>query len=308
MLNVELLDRAEAAANTRETLIDAAIACDFELLVALAWADVPANPFGWGTFWGEPNLNVAKLRQLDVTQNALWDLAVALIGTVPIWEFSECEGGGGAWYCGLEWYEWPVTRGRGPWDFSADQLERLALLDGTTPEEFADRLRDGYSTFGVVISTEGQWMAAYSPSSGECESESDSATDLAGEPDWRRFFLWTDALGCLVRVDILYERVGPDHCDFEETRVLVTGDPLGARYTTTADSIEYVRDPNGAYGVVALTDGFAELDSPPADAIDTGFRLRDRELWISPGDPDAIYLNDSQGAERWPRGAVPPCA
>jgi hypothetical protein len=108
-------------------------------------------------------------------------------------------------------------------------------------------------------------------------------------------------------VDVLFERTGSAHCYQEDTRVLVTGDPLGSRYTDTSDSIEYVRDPNQSYGQEELSNGFAELDALPADAIDTGFRLLDRELWTSPDDPDAIYIRDAEGAERWPRGVVPLC-
>jgi hypothetical protein len=110
-----------------------------------------------------------------------------------------------------------------------------------------------------------------------------------------------------VRVDVLFERTGSAHCYQEDTRVLVTGDPLGSRYTDTSDSIEYVRDPNQSYGQEELSNGFAELDALPADAIDTGFRLLDRELWTSPDDPYAIYIRDAEGVERWPRGVVPLC-
>jgi hypothetical protein len=69
----------------------------------------------------------------------------------------------------------------------------------------------------------------------------------------------------------------------------------------------YVRDPTGAYVSDFLPDGFAELQELPVDAVDSGFRLRDRELWTSPSDPAAIYIKDSQGVERWPRGSLPPC-
>jgi len=301
-LSVPWLDGAAPAAVTRQALIEAAIACDFETLVSLAWVDVPENASAWGTFWGESQLSRYGLQHLDATQNALWDLAVALIYTEPYSEFSECEDGGTAWHCDMEWYQWPAT------DFSHDQLERLALLDGTTPQEFADRLRNGYSTFGVLISVDGRWMAAYAPAPADCEGIPGSAIDRSDEPDWRSFFLpWTDILGCLVRVDVVFEALGEAHCDFDEARHLLTGDPLGTRFGSTAPPIEYIRDPTGVYGSDLLTSGFAEFAELPSDAIDSGFRLRDRELWTSPGDPAAIYIKDSQGVERWPRGNLPPC-
>jgi hypothetical protein len=301
-------------AATRDVLIDAALACDFEQLAALAWVDVPLNESGWGTFWGEATLTSETLRRLDRTQNALWDLAVALIYTQPVWEFSECEDGGTGWYCGLEWYIWPRSRGFTPSSLTSgqgwvpDQLQRLALLDGTTLAEFGDRLLAGYSTFSVLISISGQWMAAYPPAPGECPTEQGSPIDVTDEPDWRRLFPWTDTLGCPVRVDVLYERTGPDHCGWQDTRVLVTGDPLGTRFQPFTNDVEYVRDPDGLYSDRGFVEGFARLDSLPPDAVDTGFRLRDRELWTSPSDPDAIYINSANGVERWPRGEPPICA
>ena len=92
--DVVVLDQAGDAADVREFLIDAAIACDFETLAALADTEVPENEWGWGTFWGATQLDAVALRHLDATQNALWDLAVALIYAEPRWEFSECEDGG----------------------------------------------------------------------------------------------------------------------------------------------------------------------------------------------------------------------
>jgi hypothetical protein len=303
--DVVVLEHSGDAADVREFLIDAAIACDFETLAALAETNLPENEWGWGTFWGATQLDAVALRHSDATQNALWDLAVALIYTEPAWDFSECEDGGNAWHCDLSWYEWPawVTS-----DMSSYQLERMALLDGTTAEVLADRLRDGYSTFGVVISWDGRWMAAFAPAPGECVAVPGSATDRSDEPDWRSSFLpWTDTLGCPVRVDVVFEALGDAHCDFDDARYLLTGDPLGARFSTTAPPIEYVRDPTGAYVSDFLPDGFAEFPELPGDAVDSGFRLRDRELWTSPSDPAAIFIKDSQGVERWPRGNLPPC-
>lgn len=45
----------------------------------------------------------------------------------------------------------------------------------------------------------------------------------------------------------------------------------------------------------------------PADARDTGYRLGDLELSLSPSDPDGVYLRVAGDIERWPR-ADPPVA
>jgi hypothetical protein len=145
---------------TRIALIEAAIACDFDTLVAWAWNDVPPNGFGWGTFWGEPNLSVTRLRDLDSTDNALWDLAVALIYLEPYWDFVECEDDPNrSWACGMDWYEWPDIRA--PEDYPLAWLDRLALIEGLSADELRQRLRGGYSPFAIAISTAGDWIAAY---------------------------------------------------------------------------------------------------------------------------------------------------
>lgn len=144
----------------------------------------------------------------------------------------------------------------------------------------------------------------------ECIDEFGGPLDVAGEPNWRGFGdyrAWTDTDGCLIRIDVLAERTGPEHCDWEETRVLITGSPLGSRYVNSTSDIEYVRDPDGQYGVPEFVEGFQILESLPSDAIDTGFRHGDRQLWLSPSDPNAVYIQDGQTVERWPEGTVPGC-
>lgn len=300
-----VLDPAGDAADVREFLIDAAIACDFETLASLAWSDVPENPWGWGMFWGTTNLTASDLRRIDATQNATWDLAVALIYTEPTGDASECDNG--MWHCGLEWYEWPLSQGRGPSDFSSHTLERLALLDGTTPDVFAARLLNGYSTFSVVVSTDGRWMAARAPSPGDCEAEPGSAIDLVDEPDSLRDFAWTDDSGCLIRIDVIHEQLVDEHCGIDNVRLFFTGDELGTRFSSTDPPATYIRDPSGTYLNDYVTDGFEKLEELPPDATYSGFRLRDRELWISPSDPNVLLLKDSDSVERWPRGVLPPC-
>jgi len=133
-------------------------------------------------------------------------------------------------------------------------------------------------------------------------------TDVATEPDWRGFGEyreWTTADGCLLRIDVLGDRPGPAHCGFESARVIVTGSPVGARYTDASDAAEYIRDPDDVFGdpvIAAAFDPNAEL---PATAEDTGFRNEGWELWIVPGDETAIYLLTGTTTELWPRDLEP---
>lgn len=144
-----------------------------------------------------------------------------------------------------------------------------------------------------------------------CDSPPGSAIDVCSEPDWRQYGThesWTDAEGCLVRIDVLDERPGPEHCDWQDTRVLTTGERLGERYTERENSREYVRDPTGIYRDQALVDGF-DSDAPlPDTAQDTGFRRGEIELWIDPADDTAIFLKEGEKIERWPLGRTPLCA
>jgi hypothetical protein len=143
-----------------------------------------------------------------------------------------------------------------------------------------------------------------------CSAAAGSAIDVASEPDWRRYgdyLPWADVDGCLVRIDVLAERAGPEHCGFQDTRVLITGQPLGAHYTTQADTSEYVRDPGGIYKIPALVSGFDANATLPSGARDTGFRQDERELWLDPADASAAYLKRGDNVERWPLGKVPVC-
>jgi hypothetical protein len=109
----------------------------------------------------------------------------------------------------------------------------------------------------------------------ECEAEEGSVIGVAHEPDWRPYadyLPWTDRDGCLLRIDVVAERPGPEHCGWGRARVIITGQPLGTPYTTPADTTEFVRDPDGVFGRPDLSTGF-DLDAAlPDDAVDSGYR------------------------------------
>jgi hypothetical protein len=144
----------------------------------------------------------------------------------------------------------------------------------------------------------------------ECEAEEGSVIDVAHEPDWRPYAdyqPWTDPDGCRLRIDVLAERPGPEHCGWDRARVITTGQPLGTPYTTPAETTEFVRDPEGVFGQPDLSVGFEPDTALPDDAVDSGYRRDDLALWHRPGDPSAIWLVSRDGVERWPAGDSPDC-
>lgn len=142
----------------------------------------------------------------------------------------------------------------------------------------------------------------------ECDAPDGSVNDVASEPDWRQFAEyreWTTADGCLLRIDVLADRPGPEHCGFEAARVIITGIPVGARYADESNGAEYIRDPEDVFGdpdTAAAFDPDAEL---PAGAEDTGFREGETELWVDPTDESAIYLVTGTSTESWPLDLEP---
>jgi len=149
------------------------------------------------------------------------------------------------------------------------------------------------------------------PAAHECDGASGSDIDVVREPNWRRYAAylpWTDRDGCLVRIDVLAERPGPEHCGWERARVLIMGQPLGSRYSGPANDVEFVRDPDGVFDLSALTAGFVPGAVLPAAAVDSGYRRGTRQLWHVPGDPSAIWLRSPEGVERWPVGDAPLCS
>lgn len=143
-----------------------------------------------------------------------------------------------------------------------------------------------------------------------CEAKEGSPLDVAHEPDWRKhaeYVPWTDRQGCLVRIDVLAERPGPSHCNYQDTRVIIIGTPFGAPYTKPDDTQTYVRDPNGVYKDPGIVAGFVGMTGLPNTALDSGYRKGDIEFWYDPQDPTGIFLREGRRVERWPRGTVPPC-
>jgi hypothetical protein len=137
----------------------------------------------------------------------------------------------------------------------------------------------------------------------------DEDVDVASEPPlWRQdtFREWFRD-GCLVRIDVITDRPGPDHCGWDGTRVIAVGNPVGERFTSEADTVQFVRDPVNAYRA-GLDQGFEARTTLPATARFSGYRSASEELWLVPGDTQFIWIVSGQKVERWPAGAPPLCA
>lgn len=146
------------------------------------------------------------------------------------------------------------------------------------------------------------------PEPHECAADEGSDIDVAHEPDWRQYadyMPWTDQNGCLLRIDVLAERPMPEHCGWESARVLITGPTMGQPYA--ADSVHYVRDPEGVLEMPALTESLRLDATLPPTALDTGYRRGAVELWHVADDASSVWLVSAEGVERWPAGETPIC-
>lgn len=167
----------------------------------------------------------------------------------------------------------------------------------------------GLTACCVVVALGGCSADDVSADEKRCRAEAGSVIDVDTEPDWRRhaeYRSWTDADGCLLRIDVVAERPGPSHCGWEDADVLIVGDPLGERYGSA--SVHFVRDPDGVFGLPELAEGFVADDELPGTAVDSGFRRDGTSLWHVPGDQSQVWLVAGGAVERWPRGDPPICS
>lgn len=99
--------------------------------------------------------------------------------------------------------------------------------------------------------------------------------------------VWRDADGNRLPTSVIASAPGPEHCGWDSMTFL------------TADGEVYISDPHNVLrgrGFVAAFDADAVL---PADAVDTGFRLDDRHLWMS-ADRLVAYVVTDDAIEAWP--------
>lgn len=188
-------------------------------------------------------------------------------------------------------------------DFTVDGLfaqMRAALNEGTSVEGslHADH---GYPTrvlIGDHVDLTTRDFIPIDQTTG-CPAAPGSSTDLSSEPvtwllytDYHR---WTDADGCEVRVDVIRQYQGPEHCDWETATFITVGTPIGTAFTDTigarGQTRTYIWDPEGALDYI---DGVKRNVSLPADelpdsAAATGFRDGTAQLWLDAEDPTVLY-------------------
>lgn len=105
--------------------------------------------------------------------------------------------------------------------------------------------------------------------------------------DELRQTVWTDRDGARVPTSTVTSFQGPEHCDWQTVTFLHLEDR------------QYLRDPEGVLDeqTVVAYDGEVRV---PADAVDTGYRRGEEELWLA-ADETVAYLVRGDGAEAWPR-------
>ncbi len=106
------------------------------------------------------------------------------------------------------------------------------------------------------------------------------------------FEIWIDAEGRRVPIGTVRSSPGPEHCGLESATFL------------TVEGIGYVRDPNGVLQGMAELAEFDEDAELPPDAIETGYELGSRRIWLAT-DRSIAYVVDSGGVEAWPSPSEP---
>lgn len=90
----------------------------------------------------------------------------------------------------------------------------------------------------------------------------------------------------------------------------VTADP-GSRQCGTESVLflalgdeQFVFDPGSTIDRALLTSDPEQDADLPADAVDTGLRRSDAELWLA-ADGDAVYVVSQDNVQKWPRAVTP---
>ncbi|MGV9759476.1 hypothetical protein ACWDUC_27090 [Streptomyces tricolor] len=145
---------------------------------------------------------------------------------------------------------------------------------------------DGRTKVAVVVAKDQRDRPGWGPETNASCDPAELPESFTATTDWE---IWTDRAGRRVPVTRLHSSTGPEHCGWQSAGFLA----LGAR--------TYARDPEG----VLERDGL--LRAPyrakvrmPADARDTGYRHRDRRLWLT-ADRTTAYVRTPAGVEAWPR-------
>lgn len=138
-----------------------------------------------------------------------------------------------------------------------------------------------------------------------CDAQPGSIVDLDAEPAtwlmYTDYHRWTDADGCEVRVDVIGQYQGPEHCGWEAATFIDVGTPLGSVYEVDLGGRRtFIWDPAGSIELGTVErDVVVDVSELPPDVIDTGFRDGDAELWVDEADPTALYRVANNSADRF---------
>lgn len=148
---------------------------------------------------------------------------------------------------------------------------------------------DGRTKVAVIVAKDRKNRPGWGP---ETSASCDPAEFPASFTDSKEYEVWTDRNGRRVPLTVISSSVGAAHCDWQEAHFLATGE--------YRDRVLYARDPKGVLGDDMLKTPY-DGDVPlPADAEDTGYRLRDWRLWLT-DDKETAYVRTPDGVEAWPR-------
>ena len=114
----------------------------------------------------------------------------------------------------------------------------------------------------------------------------DPAEYAPTEDDELRQTVWTDTDGERVPTSAVTSYQGPEHCDWQSVTFL------------HLDERQYLRDPEHRLTSETAVPYDGDVDLP-GDAVDTGYRRGDDELWLS-DDQTIAYLVTSNTVEAWP--------
>ncbi|KOG41779.1 hypothetical protein [Streptomyces resistomycificus] len=146
----------------------------------------------------------------------------------------------------------------------------------------------GRTKVAVVVAKDQKHRPGWGP---ETNASCDPAELPAAFTDARKIEVWTDRDGRRIATTVLSSHVGPEHCDWQSVHFLSMG--------RGADARQYVRDPDATFETDLLTapyDGDVRL---PGDAHDTGYRLDEKQLWLT-DDRSIAYVRTTTGVEAWP--------
>ncbi|GCB43608.1 hypothetical protein SNL152K_893 [Streptomyces sp. NL15-2K] len=148
---------------------------------------------------------------------------------------------------------------------------------------------DGRTKVAVVVAKDRKNRPDWGP---ESHAACDPAELPASVTDSWKAEIWTDEDGNRIPTTTVSSYAGPEHCDWQSAHFLYLG--------RGEDSSQYVRDPKSVFESEMLTAPYDGDVRMPDDAHDTGYRLDDRELWLT-DDRSTAYVRTPDGVEAWPR-------